>query len=159
VVVPRGCLFFLSYCRSTDLPAAETLFESMLSQGVAHEEIWFDRTALDPGQDFRERILEGIRSCRYFVPLISRPADALDEKFFRREWGEAVDRGKSIQGRTFVVPVIVDQDYQPQAYQRVPREWRDGLDFGHAPAGLPDERTSGLLKTLIRAERQQRAEP
>lgn len=154
--VPPGCMFFISYCRSTDLPAAERLFAALVAEGVAREEIWFDRTALEPGQDFRDRILDGIRSCRYFVPLVSRPADALDEKFFRREWGEAADRAKGIQGRTFVVPLIVDADYQPQLYQRVPRDWQDGLDFGHAPAGCPDERTSSLLKRLIRAERQSR---
>ena len=155
--VPRGVLFFVSYCRATDLPAAEKLFESLKSHGVTSTEIWFDRTAIEPGQDFHDRILEGIRSCRYFIPLISQSADNLDEKYFRREWNEAIDRGKSIQGRMFVVPIIVDQAYEPQGYQRVPRDWSDNLDFGHAPIGLPDERTNFLFRKLIRAERQQSA--
>jgi hypothetical protein len=155
--VPRGVIFFISYCRATDLPAAEKLFESLKSLGVAPTEIWFDRTAIEPGQDFHDRILEGIRSCRYFIPLISQSADNLDEKYFRREWNEAIDRGKSIHGRMFVVPIIVDQAYEPLGYQRVPREWTDNLDFGHAPIGLPDERTNFLFKKLIRAERQQSA--
>jgi TIR domain-containing protein/SIR2-like protein len=155
--VPRGVMFFISYCRATDLPAAEKLFESLKSQGVSSTEIWFDRTAIEPGQDFHERILEGIRSCRYFIPVISQSADNLDEKYFRREWNEAIDRGKSIQGRMFVVPIIVDQAYEPQGYQRVPRVWADNLDFGFAPIGLPDERTNFLFRKLIRAERQQSA--
>lgn len=155
--VPRGVMFFISYCRGTDLPAAEKLFESLKSLGVASTEIWFDRTAIEPGQDFHDRILEGIRSCRYFIPLISQSADNLDEKYFRREWNEAIDRGKSIHGRMFVVPIIVDQAYKPLQYQRVPRDWTDNLDFGHAPVGSPDERTNFLFKKLIRAERQQSA--
>jgi hypothetical protein len=155
--VPRGVMFFISYCRATDLPAAEKLFESLKAHGVASTEIWFDRTAIEPGHDFHERILEGIRSCRYFIPLLSQSSDNLDEKFFRREWNEAIDRGKSIHGRMFIVPIIVDQAYEPLKYQRVPRNWTDNLDFGHAPAGLPDERTNFLFKKLIRAERQQSA--
>lgn len=155
--VPRGVMFFISYCRATDLPVAEKLFESLKAHGVASTEIWFDRTAIEPGQDFHDRILEGIRSCRYFIPLISQSADNLDEKFFRREWNEAIDRAKSIHGRMFIVPIIVDQAYEPLEYRRVPRNWTDNLDFGHAPAGLPDERTNFLFKKLIRAERQQSA--
>lgn len=155
--VQRGVMFFISYCRATDLPAAEKLFESLRSLGVASTEIWFDRTAIEPGHDFHDRILEGIRSCRYFIPLISQSADNLDEKYFRREWNEAIDRGKSIYGRLFVVPIIVDQAYEPLRYQRVPSNWTDNLDFGHAPIGLPDERTNFLFKKLIRAERQRSA--
>lgn len=153
-VVPHNTLFFISYCRTPDYPAAAKLVESLQSLGVADNEIWFDKSVIEPGQDFRERILNGIRTCRYFVPLISSSADQLDEKFFRREWNEALDRSKSIHGRTFIVPVIIDQAYDPEQYQRVPREWKDTLHFGYAPAGLPDEQTHALLKKLIRAERQ-----
>lgn len=153
-IIPRNTLFFVSYCRAPDFSAAAKLVASLKSLGVAENEIWFDKSEIEPGQDFRERILDGIRSCRYFVPLISNAADQLDEKFFRREWHEAIDRSKSIQGRTFVVPMIVDQAYDPESYTRVPREWKDELHFGHAPIGQPDEQTSALLKKLIRAERQ-----
>lgn len=153
-VIPRNAMFFISYCRAPDYSAAVKLMESLKSLGIADNEIWFDKSVIEPGQDFRERILTGIRTCRYFVPLISSSADQLDEKFFRREWNEALDRSKSIQGRTFVVPMIIDQAYDPEQYQRVPHEWKDNLHFGHAPGGLPDEQTNTLLKKLIRAERQ-----
>lgn len=150
---PRAALFFISYSRATDLPAAEKLFESLNQQGVSENEIWFDRTALEPGQDFQNRILDGIRSCRYFLPLISSAADQFDEKFFRREWKLAVERSAAIAGRDFVVPLIVDADYDPLSYQRLPREWTEHIDFGHAPAGVPDPRTRNRLTKLIRDER------
>lgn len=152
--IPQNTMFFISYCRAPDFSAATQLVESLKSLGVADNEIWFDKSTIEPGQDFRERILSGIRMSRYFVPIISSAADQLDEKFFRREWHEALDRNKSIQGRTFVVPIIIDQAYDPEQYQRVPREWKDNLHFGYAPSGLPDEQTNALLKKLIRAERQ-----
>lgn len=153
--VPKNTLFFISYCRAPDLPAAIRLVEALKALGVAEHEIWFDKSAIEPGQEFRERILDGIRTCRYFVPLISNAADQLDEKFFRREWNEAIDRSKSIQGRIFIVPIIADEEYQPEDYQRVPLVWKDNLHFGHAPLGQPNEQTNTLLKKLIRSERQQ----
>ena len=98
-------------------------------------------------------ILDGIRTCRYFLPLISAAADRFDEKFFRREWRQAVERSEAIAGRDFVVPLIVDADYDPLVYQRVPREWSGHIDFGHAPGGSPDLRTGKRLTELIRDER------
>lgn len=149
----RFVLFFISYSRATDLPAAQKLFESLCQQGVSENEIWFDRSSIEPGQDFQNSILDGIRSCRYFLPLISSVADQYDEKFFRREWKQAVERSEAIAGRDFVVPLIVDADYDPLVYKRVPRDWTEHIDFGHAPNGIPDPRTRNRLNKLIRDER------
>lgn len=150
---PRGAIFFISYSRATDLPAVKRLLQALLDQGVAENEIWFDQKTIEPGQDFQDRIFEGIRSCRYFLPLISAAADQFDEKFFRREWRAAIERSTAIMGREFVVPIIIDQDFNPRGYARVPRQWSEHIDFGHAPGGIPDERTRDLLKTLIRNQR------
>ena len=123
-------MFFISYCRGTDYASAVKLGESLRSQGVASNEIWFDEHSIAPGNDLRNHILEGIQSCRYFVPIISKAADALDEKYFRREWHEAVERGKGIQGRTFIFPVIVDEAFKLEDYQCIPLEFDgDGNAF------------------------------
>lgn len=124
----------------------------MQSQGVASNEIWFDKNSIEPGNDLRARILDGIQTCRYFIPLISKSADALDEKYFRREWHEAIDRGKAIQGRTFIFPIIVDQDFRLEEYRCIPHAFK-ALLIGHAPAGQPNKQTHATLKKLIRSER------
>lgn len=151
---PRGAMFFVSYCRGTDSIFAETLIESLKSQGVATYEIWFDKNSIEPGNRLRDRILEGIQTCRYFIPLISRAADAQDEKYFRREWHEAIDRSKAIQGRTFIFPIIVDQSFKLDDYRYIPYEFKQLL-IGHAPAGQPDEQTRLALQKLVRNERMQ----
>lgn len=150
--VPRGALFFISYSRGTDSAAAAKLIESLQIQGVASNEIWFDKNSIEPGNDLRTRILNGIQTCRYFIPLISRSADELDEKYFRREWHEAIDRSKAIQGRTFIFPIIVDKEFKLEEYQRIPHMFKDLL-IGHAPAGQPNEQTHAALKKLVRSER------
>jgi len=148
---PLSVAFFISYSRATDLPAAEQLYQTMREQGLAENEIWFDRTAIEPGGDFQKLIFEGIHSCRYFLPLISAEADNFIEKFFRREWNAAIDRSKAMaQGEEFIVPIILDEEYNPQGYARVPKEWSDSIDFGHAPGGVADARTRQHLTKLIR---------
>ncbi|WP_232056827.1 MULTISPECIES: toll/interleukin-1 receptor domain-containing protein [Methylomonas] len=147
---PASVAFFISYSRATDLPAAEKLFQILQEQGLTAREIWFDREAIEPGGDFQKLIFDGIKSCRYFLPLISAAADRFDEKFFYREWDAAIDRSKAIRGREFILPIILDEDYRPQAYSRVPDEWRSRIDFGHAPGGVANERTRDHLKNLIR---------
>ena len=147
---PHSIAFFISYSRATDLPAAEQLYQTLRELGLAEGEIWFDRTAIEPGGEFQQLIYDGIRSCRYFLPLISAAADRFDEKFFYREWKAAIDRSKGIVGREFVVPIILDEEYNPQGYVRVPKEWSDTIDFGYAPSGIDDARTRQHLTKLIR---------
>ena len=152
--VPRGAMFFISYSRRTDLPRAETLYQSLLRQGVGENEVWFDRNSLEPGQLFRNRILDGVRTCRHFLPLLSRAADDREEAFVFREWEAANDRMPALN-REFILPVIVDSEYDPEAYSALPvRPWREKeIDFGHAPEGMPNGPLEAKLKKLVRDAR------
>lgn len=151
--VPSAPLFFISYSRTGDLPHAEALVQALLELGVPPAEIWFDRTSIEPGQDFAQRILDGIRGCRYFVPLLSASVDEREEAFVFREWRAANERLQGMN-RAFVVPVVVDPDFAPERYAAEPvRAWRH-LDFGRAPLGRPDEALRlRFLKLLRRADR------
>jgi hypothetical protein len=150
--VPLAPMFFISYSRKTDLPAAEAMAEALLKLGLTKSEVWFDRMAIEPGQQFCNRILDGIRGCRYFLPLLSKAANDRDKGFFFREWRAANDYQKELNYE-FRVPIILDVDYHPESYTAEPvREWRD-LDFGHAPNGVPDERTADKLQKLVRTTR------
>jgi TIR domain len=147
-------MFFISYSRATDLPRAEALYQALLKLGLSESEVWFDRQTIEPGHDFRQRILDGIHDCRYFLPLLSHETNCREEGFVFKEWQEANDRKKGMN-REFLFPVIVDADYKPQLYTAKPimeGEWAR-LDFCHAPEGLPDERMSAKLKNLLREAR------
>jgi TIR domain len=149
-VAPRGAIFFISYSRQTDLPRAESLYQSLLKLGVTESEVWFDRKTLEPGEDFQRGILDGIRSCRYFLPLLSRATNKRQEAFVFIEWGEATQRLKGMN-RDFLIPVIVDADFTPDCYtaKRV-REWADQhLNFAYAPEGRPDEALEKKLRELV----------
>src|SRR5690606_22660749 len=91
-----GTVFFVSYSRKTDRSRAEMLVRSLREIGVDEREIWFDRQDIEPGDDFGQRILDGIDSCRYFLPLVSEAADRRDEGFFFREWRAANERNEAM---------------------------------------------------------------
>jgi hypothetical protein len=154
---PPRPLFFISYSRATDLPRAQALVEALLKVGVSASEVWFDRQNIEPGHDFAQRIFEGIRGCRYFVPLLSHAALRREEAFVFREWRAANERQQGMN-RGFVYPVIVDEDYEPEAYGAAPVQAWANLDFGHAPEGLPDGRLLSRLKALVREARRPEAE-
>ena len=152
--VPQGTMFFISYSRNTDLPRAEALYQALLNIGVSESEVWFDRHSIEPGQDFRHRILDGIRNCRYFLPLLSAAASNREEAFVFDEWQEANMRKKGMN-RDFILPVIVEPDYKPERYTAKPildGDWVR-LDFCHAPEGVPDDRMAEKLKRLLRDAR------
>lgn len=150
--VPRGTMFFISYSRKTDLPRAEALYQALLRLGVAEHEVWFDHKTIEPGQDYQHRILDGIRNCRHFLPLLSQAADKRKDGFVFDEWDEA---NKCLPGKNydfFLIPVIVDAEYEPECYTAIPtREWVSRkLDYAHAPEGQPDGRLEKTLKALVR---------
>ena len=150
--VPPAPLFFISYSRRGDLACAETLVQTLIELGAAPAEVWFDRTNIEPGDDFRHRILDGIRGCSYFVPLLSADVASRPEAFVFNEWREANKR-LTTMNRDFVLPVIVDDDYQPERYSAdAARPWRD-IDHGHAPRGVADARLRNKLTRLLRDAR------
>jgi len=150
--VPTGAMFFISYSRGTDQPRAEAMVKALLKLGVAESDVWFDRAAIEPGQDFRERILEGIRGCRYFLPLLSKAANDRDEAFVFTEWNAANDRLNGMN-REFIIPIMLDAECCPESYTAKPvKKWRD-LHFGRAPDGQPDDLTAALLLKLVRTTR------
>lgn len=148
-----GKIFFISYSRKTDAPAANALYTKLLELGVERSEVWFDRETLEPADTFQTKILSGIDRCRYFLPVISHAADNRSEAFFRREWRRAAYRQEGMAASTdFVLPLVVDESYLPESYNTLPENWTK-TDFGHAPAGEPDARTTEKLRKWLRAAR------
>jgi hypothetical protein len=152
--IPRQTMFFISYSRTTDLPRAERLYQSLLGLGIADSEVWFDRKTLEPGQDYQRQILDGIRSCRYFLPLLSRASNQRDEAFVFSEWNEATERRKKMN-REYIFPTVIDPEFVPENYTaKSVQVWADEhLNFSHAPEGQPDESFEKKLKDLVRNAR------
>ena len=153
-----GGSIFISYGRE-NLAAVERLHSAIESLGG---DAWFDKSELSAGDFWEKKILPQIqRDVRLFVPVISARTAERSEGYVFREWREAVERSKKIVGRKFIVPVVVDVDYQGglQRYQSLIDEFPafQELHFGRAPGGEPDDELRQALITQIRAMRRNEA--
>jgi hypothetical protein len=148
-----GGTIFISYS-STDIGAAKKLFAAL--QDIGGDVAWFDKTALRPGDDWEQHILGAIQRCGLFLPLLSANTEQRSEGYFRREWDEAAERSRRIQGRKFIFPIAIDPDYSGDMgrYGLVPERFK-AFQYSHAPGGeLGDTLKAELveqLRTLRRA--------
>jgi len=150
-----GGSIFISYARE-DVEAARRLHAALASLGG---DVWLDERRLEPGERWQDEILAGIRrQVRMFLPLISRHTESRQEGYVFDEWQEAIKRARRFLNRRFIVPIVVDTDYEgnPGRYRQVPEEFRE-LHFGRAPGGEPAPDLVAALTQEIRAMR--RAEP
>jgi hypothetical protein len=141
---------FISYA-SEDRAAAQTIREALEGAGL---DVWFDQRRLEPGDDFRRKILQNIERCSFFLPVISKNTATVERRFFFLEWNKAVDEAQfRPAGFPFILPVVIDDtppnaEYLPGAFQE--RHWQR---LGNGT--LPDEFV-GLMRSRIRDLRRDR---
>jgi hypothetical protein len=124
---------FISYARE-DADAVDRLAESIQA---AHGNVWLDRRRLDPGVRWEDEILSTIRGqVRLFVPVISRNTEIKEKGQVFTEWREAIERNKCFARGDFIVPVVIDGDFDgnPARYDVAFRMFRD-FNFVSAPHG------------------------
>jgi len=146
---------FISYVRE-DAAEARRLADAISKIGG---DVWFDERRLEPGDRWENEIRTSIRrEVRLFVPVISNHTEQREEGYVFKEWGEAVARARGILRRRFIVPVVIDDDYDgdPTRYRQVPDEFMQ-LHFGRAPNGNPDDELVAMLMEEIRAMRRKEA--
>ncbi len=161
MALPADAIFFVSYSRHADLERALRFVEELKTRlRVTQVEVWFDRTAIEPGEEYAREIRHGITKCDYFLPLLSLQALGIEEAFFFSEWLAAEERrAKMNVNRKFLLPLIVDTDFEPTRYHDkgvTPPAWST-IHFGFAPQGVPDERTLGTLQAMLRTARKRRS--
>jgi hypothetical protein len=147
---PRGTVF-ISYA-SEDVGPARRLFAAL--KEISGDVAWFDKAELTPGDDWGQRIKGAIHGCGLFLPLISATTERRTEGYFRLEWRLAVERAEMIQGRKFIVPVVIDPGYEGamSRYQLVPDRFRD-FQYSHAPDGALTDSLRTALKEQLRVLR------
>jgi pimeloyl-ACP methyl ester carboxylesterase len=101
---PAGAVF-VSYA-SQDAEAALRIGAALRAGGI---EVWIDSSELRGGEAWDAAIRQQIKTCRLFMPVISRHTQGRDEGYFRLEWKLAIDRSHLMaKTRPFLVPVVID---------------------------------------------------
>jgi len=151
--IPNGAVF-VSYA-SDDLAAASRLADGLRAAGL---EVWFDKNALQMGDDWARSIRRGLEQCSLFLPVISRQtlSEENRRRYFWREWNDADDFARGMApGEAYIVPVVIDDtriDHAPlpDSFKRA-----QGTSL---PDGEVTPDAAQLLVELVRAfHRRQRA--
>ena len=120
---------FLSYA-SADRAAARALRDTLAAAGL---DVWLDEEELAGGEAWDTKIRNQIRTCTYFMPVISATTEARREGYFRREWRMAVERTLDLADDVmFLVPVVIDETRDSGA--RVPEKFFS-VQWLRAPGG------------------------
>ena len=147
---PTQGTIFISYS-SDDIAAARQLFAGL--EKIGGDVAWFDKSALKPGDSWEQQILSAIQRCAIFVPLLSANTENRTEGYFRREWDEAAERSRRIQGRKFIFPVVIDAEFRGMGgYTLAPPQFQT-YQYSHAPQGELTEVLKGEISEQLRALR------
>lgn len=101
---PEPGSVFLSY-KSEDAGKVTKLKEELERAGL---QVWFDKGALQGGDDWDREIEKAIEACTLFLPVISKNAQVVEGEF-RREWTRALKRAERIPREVpFIIAVLID---------------------------------------------------
>ncbi len=110
-LMPRHALF-LSYAHEDTEPVARIKagLDRALREAGLEVEVWFDTAKLKAGDQWDMKILQNLKACLFFLPVVSRQTEqALHDRYFRKEWNLA-DAGTMNNSHTyeFIIPIAVD---------------------------------------------------
>lgn len=133
---------FISYA-SGDRPAARLLGETLKKAGL---DVWLDEEELAGGDAWDAKIRQQIRTCTYFMPVISATTEARREGYFRREWRLAVERTLDhADDVLFLTPVVIDETREQGA--RVPEKFMS-VQWLRCPGGKETPQLAELARRL-----------
>jgi hypothetical protein len=120
---------FISYARE-DLAAVEQLRTGLEQAGL---EVWFDQRQIAAGDDWKQRITANLRTCLYFLPVISQRTELADfDRYFREEWAQVEELARrSDRSRVFIIPIKIDEG----PHEKIPQVFSD-KDWVFLPDGL-----------------------
>jgi hypothetical protein len=138
---------FLSYAHQ-DLAAGRRVRDALQAAGI---DVWFDERHLEGGDEWDAQIKRHIRTCAYFMPVISANTQARAEGYFRLEWDLAVQRSRLIaESIPFILPVVIDPVSETDAL--VPERFLK-VQWTQLPRGEPKPEFVERMVRLIREHR------
>ena len=146
VAEPPRPSVFLSYA-SADRAAARALKDTLSAAGL---DVWLDEEELGGGEAWDAKIRNQIRTCTYFMPVISATTEIRREGYFRREWRFAVERTLDLADDVmFLVPVVIDDTRDAGA--RVPEKFFS-VQWLRVPGGQATPALVELARKLANGE-------
>ena len=139
---------FLSYTRA-DMQAVENLKKGI--EQIGNITCWYDKRELEPGDDWREKIVVNIRKADLFMPLISVNSLEHEDGYVQKEWlqgtNEWVFRNADKKADKYLIPVIIDDS---KAYgEKIAKHFDSKINFTKVPQGNPDAAFIEDIKKIL----------
>jgi len=151
---------FLSYAREDE----RAIFNLKWGLQKAGFDVWFDKSSLEPGQDWKLEIAQAIRTAKVFIACMATRSVG-KRGFVQAELKQALDVLREIpEGDVFVVPARLDDCRIPESLRHlhhidifadgaVPALVRSLTSRLHPLAPLGVTSSNGVLFSLIRVDR------
>ena len=139
---------FLSYTRA-DMQAVENLKKGI--EQIGNITCWYDKRELEPGDDWREKIVVNIRKADLFMPLISANSLEHEDGYVQKEWlqgtNEWVFRNADKKADKYLIPVIIDDS---KSYgEKIAKHFDSKINFTKVPQGNPDAEFLEDIKKIL----------
>lgn len=147
---PNTRSIFLSYTRA-DTEAVLNLKKEI--EKLGNITCWYDKDKIEGGDNWRDRIVDGIRKADIFIPLISTNSVEHEDGFVQKEWWDAGNesRRRKLDKKEdkFLVPVVIDGS---RSYGEVVQKFFPEIDISKAPEGNPDDKFLANIKSILKLE-------
>ena len=139
---------FLSYTRA-DMQAVENLKKRI--EQIGNISCWYDKRELEPGDDWREKIVVKIRTADLFMPLISANSLEHEDGYVQKEWSQGTNewvfRNADKKADKYLIPVIIDDS---KAYgEKIAKHFDSKINFTKVPQGNPDAEFLEDIKKIL----------
>jgi len=139
---------FLSYTRA-DMQAVESMKKGI--EQIGNVTCWYDKRELEPGDDWREKIVVNIRKADLFMPLISANSLEHEDGYVQKEWSQGTNewvfRNADKKADKYLIPVIIDDS---KAYgEKITKHFDSKINFTKVPQGNPDAEFLEDIKKIL----------
>lgn len=145
---PKNKSIFLSYTRA-DVQAVENIKKAI--EQIGNITCWFDKHELEPGDDWRAKIVVNIRKADLFIPLISANSLEHQDGYVQKEWyqgtNEWVYRNEDKQEGKYLIPVVIDDS--PLYSDKISKIFDPTINITKIPQGNPDESFLTEIKEIL----------
>lgn len=139
---------FLSYTRA-DMQAVENLKKGI--EQLGNITCWYDKRELEPGDDWREKIVVNIRKADLFMPLISQNSLEHEDGYVQKEWmqgtNEWIFRNADKKADKYLIPVVIDDS---KLYSdKITKHFDSKINIAKVPQGNPDPEFLNDIKKIL----------
>lgn len=147
----KNKIVFLSYTRA-DTEAVENIKKGI--EQIGNITCWYDKRELEPGDDWREKIVVNIRKADLFIPLISVNSLEHQDGYVQKEWSQGVNewvfRNHDKKDGKYLIPVVIDDS---RLYsEKITSFFDSKINITKVVQGNPDTEFLNDIKKILNLE-------